>query len=74
MSFDKIRHVLGFEASHSINDGIDEVRALIEKDRLDWTDVRYSNLAWLKQNGFSGLGRGCLDEPADPSDPIEQVA
>ena len=56
------------------NDGIDEVKALIEKARLDFTDVRYSNLAWLKQNGFTGLGRECLDEPADPSDPIEQVA
>lgn len=74
VSFDKIRHVLGFEPSHSIDDGIDEVKALIETERLDWTDVRYSNLAWLKQNGFSGLGRGCLDEPVEPGDPIEQVA
>jgi len=74
VSFDKIRHVLGFVASHTIEHGIDEVRAQLEKERLDFTDARYSNLAWLKMHGFGGLGRGCLDEPADPSDPIEQVA
>jgi nucleoside-diphosphate-sugar epimerase len=71
VSFDKIRHVLGFEPQHTIENGVDEVKALVEKQRLDWTDPRYSNLAWLKARGFSGLGRDCLDEPADP---IEQVA
>jgi nucleoside-diphosphate-sugar epimerase len=74
VSFDKIRHVLGFEPQFTIDQGVDEVKALIEKRRLDWTDARYSNLAWLKANGFSGLGRECVDEPVDPSDPIEQVA
>jgi nucleoside-diphosphate-sugar epimerase len=74
VSFDKIRHVLGFEPSHTIEHGIDEVKALLEKRRLDWSDARYSNLAWLKEHGFGGLGRDCLDEPAEPGDPIEQVA
>lgn len=74
VSFDKIRHVLGFVPSHTIEQGVDEVKALVEKARLDWTDPRYSNLAWLRQNGFGGLGRECLDEPAEPGDPIEQVA
>ncbi len=74
VSFDKIRHVLGFVPQVTIDQGIDEVKALLEKRRLDWTDARYSNLAWLKQNGFGGLGRDCVDEPAEPGDPIEQVA
>jgi nucleoside-diphosphate-sugar epimerase len=73
VSFDKIRHVLGFVPSHTIDSGIDEVKALLEKGRLDWTDIRYSNLAWLKANGFGGLGRDCLDE-ADSGDDIDQVA
>jgi nucleoside-diphosphate-sugar epimerase len=71
VSFDKIRHVLGFVPSHTIESGVDEVRMLLEKERLDWTDPRYSNLAWLRQHGFAGAGRECLDEPAHS---IEQVA
>ncbi len=74
VSFDKIRHVLGFEPSTTIEQGVDEIRALLEKRGLDWTDPRYSNLAWLKQNGFGGLGRDCIDEPAEPGDSIEEVA
>jgi len=74
VSFDKIRHVLGFVPSRTIDCGVDEVKALLEKGRLDFTDTRYSNLAWLKANGFGGLGRGCLDEPAEPGDLIEEVA
>ncbi|MFN2375492.1 MAG: NAD-dependent epimerase/dehydratase family protein [Candidatus Binatia bacterium] len=74
VSFDKIRHVLGFVPSHSIEFGIDEVRALVEKKRLDWTEARYSNLAWLQQHGFGGLGRECLQEGAEPGSPVVQVA
>lgn len=74
VSFDKIRHVLGFEPSTTIAQGVDEIRSLLEKRGLDWTDPRYSNLAWLKQQGFAGLGRECVDEPAEPGDPIEEVA
>jgi nucleoside-diphosphate-sugar epimerase len=74
VSFDKIRHVLGFVPSHSIEQGVDEVKNLLEKYRLDWKDARYSNLAWLKQHGFGGLGRECIDEPAGPGETIEEVA
>lgn len=74
VSFDKIRHVLGFEPSTTIEQGVDEIRSLLEKRGLDWTDPRYSNLAWLKRHGFGGLGRECVDEPAEPGDPIEEVA
>jgi nucleoside-diphosphate-sugar epimerase len=74
VSFDKIRHVLGFHASRTIEHGIDEVKGLLENGRLDWTDERYSNLGWLRKHGFGGLGRQCVDEAADPGDPIEQVA
>lgn len=74
VSFDKIRHVLGFEPSTSIADGVDEVKALLEARGLAWTDPQYSNLAWLKQHGFGGLGRECVHETAKPGDPVEEVA
>jgi nucleoside-diphosphate-sugar epimerase len=74
VSFDKIRHVLGFSPSHSIEQGIDEIRALIEKQRLDWTDPLYSNLAWLKKHGFGGLGPQCLEGSDGPAARIGQVA
>ncbi|HEY2773583.1 MAG TPA: SDR family oxidoreductase [Candidatus Binatia bacterium] len=74
VSFDKIRHVLGFTASVSIEQGIDEVKDLLERARIDWTDARYSNVGWLRHHGFGGLGRDCIDETADPSDAIEEVA
>jgi len=72
VSFDKIRHVLGFVPSHSIEGGVDEIKALLERDRLDWTDARYSNLAWLRQHGFRGFGRECVGE--QPEGSIEEVA
>lgn len=71
VSFDKIRHVLGFVPSRSIDQGIDEVKALVEKPGIDWTNTLYSNLGWLRSNGFAGFGRACLDAPAAS---IEQVA
>ena len=66
--------MLGFVPSISIETGVEEVKALIEKRGLDWTDPRFSNLAWLRQHGFGGLGRDCIDEAAEPGDPIEEVA
>jgi len=74
VSFDKIRHVLGYVPATSIETGIDEIRSLLERTRLDWSDPRYSNLEWLRQHGFGGLGRDCVDEPAEPGDAIEEVA
>ncbi len=57
VSFDKIRHVLGFVPSRSIEDGVDEIRDLLEKQSIDWTDPRYSNVKWLQAHGFGGTGR-----------------
>lgn len=74
VSFDKIRHVLGFEPAQTIEGGIDQVKALLEGGIADWTDARYSNLAWLKTRGFAGLGRDCLDEGPGPGESIDKVA
>lgn len=60
VSFDKIRHVLGFVPSRTIEHGVDEVKALLEQKGLDFTQPVFSNLAWLKQHGFAGLGPACL--------------
>jgi nucleoside-diphosphate-sugar epimerase len=62
VSFDKIRHVLGFEPVFTIDQGIDEIRALVENDGLDWTAPRYSNLKHLQTAGFAGEGPGCLEQ------------
>lgn len=57
VSFDKIRHVLGFAARYRIEDGVREVRALLETDGFDATDPVYSNLKYLDTFGFSGRSR-----------------
>jgi len=60
VSFDKIRHVLRFTARYRVEDGVAEVRALLERGEIDPDDVRYSNLKFLKAHGF----RGPLDRSA----------
>ena len=62
VSFDKISHVLGYVPSRTIEDGVHEIQALLEKNGIDWTDPRYSNVKWLKAYGFAGEGRGSFDE------------
>ncbi|MFT4570793.1 MAG: nucleoside-diphosphate-sugar epimerase [Hyphomicrobiaceae bacterium] len=62
VSFDKIRHVMGFTPDRTIDEGIDEVRHLLEVEKVDPTDSRYSNLLHLKTKGFGGEGQACLDE------------
>jgi nucleoside-diphosphate-sugar epimerase len=52
VSFEKIRHVLGFAARYRVEDGIREVRTLIERKDIDGEDERYSNLRYLKTHGF----------------------
>lgn len=74
VSFDKIRHVLGFIPSHSIEQGVEEVKDLVLNQKLDWKDLKYSNLGWLRKHGFRGVGPGCLDGPADPVHSIGKVA
>ena len=54
VSFDKIRHVLGFAARHRIEDGVREVRSLLAQDGFDAADPVYSNLKHLETFGFSG--------------------
>jgi len=54
VSFDKIRHVLGFTTRYRIEDGIAEVRALIQDGSIDVDDERYSNLKFLGKHGFRG--------------------
>lgn len=61
VSFDKIRFILGFTPDRTIDEGIDEVRELLEVEKLDPSDSRFSNLAHLKTHGFAGDGRACLD-------------
>jgi nucleoside-diphosphate-sugar epimerase len=52
VSFDKIQHVLAFDAEHSVESGIDEVRRMIQSGRIDVADVRHSNVRCLQVNGF----------------------
>jgi hypothetical protein len=55
VSFEKIRHVLGFATRYRPEDGIREVRSLIERGEIDGDDEHYSNLAYLKAHGFRRL-------------------
>jgi nucleoside-diphosphate-sugar epimerase len=52
VSFEKIGHVLGFTTRYRVEDGIREVRALLERKEIDGDEDRYSNLRYLKQHGF----------------------
>jgi nucleoside-diphosphate-sugar epimerase len=48
---EKARSILGFEPKYAIDDGIEEVRALIESARLkDVNDARYTNQGFLSAN------------------------
>jgi nucleoside-diphosphate-sugar epimerase len=48
---EKARSILGFEPKYTIDDGIEEVRALIESARLkDVNDARYTNEGFLSAN------------------------
>jgi len=54
VSFDKIRHVLGFTARHSIEDGVREIRELLSSSAIDGEQSIYSNLKHLREHGFGG--------------------
>jgi nucleoside-diphosphate-sugar epimerase len=48
---EKARSLLGFEPKFAVDDGIEEVRTLIESERLkDVNDVRYTNEGFLSAN------------------------
>jgi len=54
VSFDKIRHVLGFHARYRIEDGVREIRDLLASDAIDGERSVYSNLKHLREHGFGG--------------------
>jgi nucleoside-diphosphate-sugar epimerase len=58
VSFEKIRHVLGFTPSYRIEDGVREVRELLAGGGLDADASVYSNLKHLREIGFGGPQRG----------------
>jgi nucleoside-diphosphate-sugar epimerase len=48
VSSERAQKVLGFKAVHSIDEGIDEIKELLDSDRLkDVDDPRYTNQAYL---------------------------
>ncbi len=57
VSFDKIRHVLGFLPQYRIEDGVREVRELLASG-IDANAAVYSNLKYLRESGFGGAQRG----------------
>ena len=71
VSFEKIRHVLGFTVRHRIEDGIREVRSLIERGEVDVGDEHFSNLRYLQTHGFR---RPRPDLAIDIGDVRESVA
>jgi nucleoside-diphosphate-sugar epimerase len=64
VSFDKIRHVLGFETRFTVEDGIRELAAAFAANpSIDPTDARYHNFRFLKEHGFSpAFRRSALSE------------
>jgi nucleoside-diphosphate-sugar epimerase len=52
VSFDKIRHVLGFAPRYRIEDGVREVRDLLVSEGIDGERSMYSNLKHLRECGF----------------------
>ena len=54
VSFEKIRHVLGFSARYRIEDGVREVRELLQSGAIDPEASVFSNLKHLRAGGFGG--------------------
>jgi nucleoside-diphosphate-sugar epimerase len=52
VAFEKIKHVLGFAPRYRVEDGIREVRGLVERGEIDGEDEHYSNLKYLTMHGF----------------------
>ncbi len=54
VSFDKIRHVLGFQAQFGVADGVRQVCGLLRDGSVDPGDLRYYNVNYLERHGFQG--------------------
>jgi nucleoside-diphosphate-sugar epimerase len=62
VSFDKIKRVLRFRCTRSIEDGLAEIKAAFERRQItDYRDPYYSNVQFLKKHG-SPLHRDRKDE------------
>jgi len=47
VSFDKIRHVLGFECERRVEDGVQEIAAMLRDGRIpDYQQDRYYNVRY----------------------------
>jgi nucleoside-diphosphate-sugar epimerase len=58
VDFSKIRDVLGFESQWSVDDGIQQVLDAIASGQVqDYRDAKYSNFAFLNQQGTSELSQ-----------------
>lgn len=65
VSFNKIRLRLGFQCKYRLKDGVLEVKAAFDENRItDYKDVRYHNQPFLKESGSPGykdeLDRGLM--------------
>ena len=54
VSFDKIRHVMGFAPRYRIQDGVREIREFLAAEAVDGDCSVYSNLKHLREHGFGG--------------------
>ena len=58
VDFSKIRNLLGFKPTWTIDQGIDQVlHAIATGEVTDYREVRYSNVAFLNQEGTSSMAR-----------------
>jgi nucleoside-diphosphate-sugar epimerase len=55
VNFDKLRHLTGFRARHSLRDGVEELRKAFDQGLItDYMDLRYHNQLYLKAIGSLG--------------------
>ncbi len=67
VSFEKIRHVLGYSTRYRVEDGIREVLAMLERGDVDGDDERTSNLRYLQLHGFGGEPPIASEQTAESS-------
>jgi hypothetical protein len=52
VNFDKLRRLTGFQARHTLRDGVEEIKNAFETGLItDYTDLRYHNERYLKAVG-----------------------